>query len=125
MLFFELSGDHLDLPLLTPSFPTRLSSYLATPPSTTVVGSFFQTPDQRRGVLPFAAQRNGVGIELIDQRSDRKACAIRFRFFQRQAKILPHPFDSKAEIELAVRHGERAVVHLPADRKSTRLNSSH
>src|SRR3546814_10293287 len=54
------------------------------------------------------------------QLSDRKACAIRFRFFQRQAKILPHPFDSKAEIELAVRHGERAVVHLPALRSASR-----
>src|SRR3546814_16964997 len=97
VFFFEVYGDHRDLHVLTHSFPTRRSSDLL-----------------RRNPLPEFARRHagGTAERVAETRWRRKAERIRHRLdaLVAQQHVL-------GVIDPRVRN--------VADRKSTRLNSSH
>ena len=78
----------------------------------------FEPRDQARRIPALAAHAFDLGVELIDERRHRQLRAVRARLGQGDAQILAHPFDRKAEIEFALRHRRRAVLHLPALRRA-------
>src|SRR3546814_3088719 len=98
-LFFEWSGDHLDLPVLTHSFPTRRSSDLR------IVG--FLNLSSKGG-----ADVHALKLEhILRDAFDTKVHAVNGRDQPVEAQVLQHIVGPVAEqVE---------------DRKSTRLNSSH
>src|SRR5215470_16556506 len=72
-----------------------------------------QACNQARRIPAPATHFLHFGIELVDQRSDRQMCAVPACLSETDVKILAHPVDGKAEIELSRRHGLVAVLHLP------------
>src|SRR5262245_41915048 len=68
---------------------------------------------QARGIPPTPAARLHLGVELVDERGRRQPRLVALGLGQTDAKVLAHPVDGEAEVELALDHGERAVVHLP------------
>src|SRR3981189_2700488 len=63
-------------------------------------------PGEQAGRVPaLAAHLLDLGIERVDQSGDREARAIAPRFGQTNRQILAHPFQPKAEIQLAVVQG--------------------
>src|SRR5690606_28457559 len=67
--------------------------------------------DQARGVPATVTFGLYVGVELIDQRGQRRRGAAFSRRVERDAQILAHPVDREAEVEPAFDHRLPAVLH--------------
>src|SRR5438552_8464590 len=72
-----------------------------------------QYPEQARRVQAPAALRLHARVELVDERGHRQRGALRARFGEAQAEVLPHPVDSEAEVEFVGDHRLAAIFHLP------------
>src|SRR5579872_1771605 len=102
--------------LRTSSYKATLTSMRA--PNRSPALCFHQQIDQTRGVPAATAPLLDALVELIDQGGHRQRRFVAPRLVQTDAEILAHPVDREAEIELAVEHGERAVIHLPGLRRA-------
>src|SRR3546814_11027452 len=100
MFFFYRCGDHRELPVLTHSFPTRRSSDLAPETATLQVTAPYGTAETRT----LTVDRREYRIQRIDG--------------------IAKEYVSPPEAVLA-RIRADAEAAAAADRKSTRLNSSH
>src|SRR5215467_14963736 len=72
-----------------------------------------QQPDQAGGVPPPATSGLDTRIKLIDQRRNRQSRSVDARLRDADPKVLAHPVDREAEVELVGGHRLAAVVHLP------------
>ena len=70
--------------------------------------------DQCARILPAAAEGLNLGIEPVHPFGHRQLQPALPSLSKRNGKVLAHPVDRKAEVELASRHRRPAVVHLPA-----------
>src|SRR6516162_2805037 len=84
-----------------------------------------ETRDQRGCVPPFPAELLDLGIELIDERSDRQLGSVAARLGEADRQVLAHPVDGEAEVELALIHRLAAVIHLPGSGRAFRDHLEH
>ena len=54
-----------------------------------------------------------VGVELIDERGDRKCCPVVTGLLHADRQIFAHQIDGEAEIEVAFAHGPPLIFKLP------------
>ena len=75
--------------------------------------STIEPRDQARRIVTRSAHLLDVGVELIDQRGQRQRRTVAARLLEADRKILAHPVDREAEVELVRQHRLVAVLHLP------------